>query len=365
MPKKIPFSQVVTALLDNNAIFPPQYLQRFNDLDKADLKALATTWPKIEPSRRRALLEDLEDLTDADTLMLIDDVAQLGLEDPEAGVRVVAIRILWESADLNLVPYLLRTLEKDPSPEVRCEAASALGNFIYLGELEEINAKVHHQIEDHLLKVTQGEDVPAVRQRALEALGFSSRDEVHALIQKAYDSREADWMASALFAMGRTYDQTWEPAVRREMRSPSAKVQLEAVRAAGELNLEPARRALLDMLEDEGTDSEIRGAAIWSLSQIGGEEVRETLETMLEETDDEEEVELLETALENLSLTEQVQPAMDFFNIDLDNKDHYTGVVDLEKEPEAVDDEDLLEETDLDENDEDTDQEDARDDALD
>lgn len=365
MPKKIPFNQVIAALLDNSAIFPPQYLQRFSDLEKGELKALATALPQVEPSRRRALLEDLEDLADSDTLMLIDSVAQLGLADPEPGVRVVAIRILWESADLKLVPYLLGALEKDPSPEVRAEAASALGNYIYLGELEEINAKIHHQIEDHLLLVTQGNDVVTVRQRALEALGFSSREEIPALIQKAYDSREPDWMASALFAMGRSYNPVWEPAVRREMRSPNAKVQIEAVRAAGELNIENARRALLDMLEDEGTDSEIRAAAIWSLSQIGGEEVRETLETLLEETDDEEEIELVETALENLSLTEQVQPAMDFLNIDLDNKEHYTGVVDLENEPEDDEDENILDVDGLDEDKESSDKSDARDDTLD
>jgi HEAT repeat protein len=333
MPKKIPFNQLVAALLDNNTVFPPQYLRRFNDLEKSEIKTLAAAWPKINPTRRRTLLEDLEELVDADPLILIDaDLAKLGLEDPEPGVRQVAIRIMWENPDLSLVPFLLSTVEKDPSPEVRAEAASSLGNYIYLGELEEINAKIHHQIEDMLLKVTQGSDTPLVRQRALEALGFSSREEVHVLIQKAYDSRDAEWTSSALFAMGRSYNPVWEPAVRREMRSPHAKVQLEAVRAAGELNLENARRALLDLLEDESTDSEIRAATIWSLSQIGGEEVRETLEKLQEEIDDEEELELLETALENLTLTEQVQPALDFFNIDLANKDHYTGIVDLEKE---------------------------------
>jgi HEAT repeat protein len=172
--------------------------------------------------------------------------------------------------------------------------------------------------------------------------------------------------------MGRTFNPEWEPAVRREMRSPHAKVQLEAVRAAGELNLDNARRALLDMLEDEGSDSEIRAAAIWSLSQIGGETVRDTLEKLQQETDDEEELELLEVALENLELTDQVKPAMDFLNIDLANKDHYTGIVDLEKEPPEA--EPILDNFDIDENEDDPeeddfeeeeDQDEARDDRLD
>ena len=65
-------------------------------------------------------------------------------------------------------------------------------------------------------------------------------------------------------------------------------------------------RGPLGALEEEAQDSEIRAAIFWSLSKIGGEEVRETLETILEETEDEEEVEILEEALDNLSFTEDV-----------------------------------------------------------
>ena len=264
MPKKILFDQVVTALLDNNAIFPPQYLHRFSDLVEDEIAALSLAWPQIDPSRRRALLDDLEELASSDTLMLFDAVARVGLNDGEAAVRAAAIRMLWESGDTKLAPILLSALEKDSATEVRAEAASSLGHFIYLGELEEINSKVHHTVEAALLKAAQGSEEDLVRRKALESLGFSSRSEGAPLIQKAYDSRDPEWMASALFAMGRSYDPVWEPAVRRELRSPEAKVQLEAVRAAGELNLESARRAILDLLEDESTDSEIRAASIWS-----------------------------------------------------------------------------------------------------
>lgn len=335
MVKKPPFKQVLSALLDRSAVFPANYLYRFSDLSKDEQQALRGIWEQIESSRRRALLEDLDELADNDTLQDFESVARIGLEDADPGVRAQAIQMFWDIAELDLVPYLLKTVMRDPAVEVRAAAASGLGHFVYQGELEEIPEKTHHEIEDALLAVYSGSDETIVRRRALEALGFSSRSEVPALIREAYKAADPDWVVSALYAMGRSYDQSWDSLVRREMRSPNASIQLEAVRAAGELSLDSTRRILLDLLEDEGSDADLRAAAIWSLSQIGGEEVRETLEKLQEEAEDDEELELLEQALDNLALTEQIQPQMDFFNIDLADKSHYTRVVNLENEAES------------------------------
>ena len=335
MPKKVPFKQVLAALLDQNAIFPAVFLNRFTDLEERELTELEKIWPRIEPSRRRALLEDLEEQSDSDTLLFFDEVAFIALDDPEAPVRAQAIRMLNETADVDLIPFLTKTLTADPNPEVRAAAATCLGQFIYQGELEEIPAHLHHQIEDVLLQVMAGTGEILVRRRALESLGFSSRPEVPALIRTAYNAKDPDWVVSSLFAMGRSFDKVWEASVRREMRSPNASIQLEAVRSAGELNLESTRRILLDLVEDEGSDSEVSAAAIWSISQIGGEETRDTLNKLLEESEDEEEIELLEAALDNLTLTEDIQPHLDLLNIDLADQAHYTQIVDLEKEDQT------------------------------
>lgn len=304
--KNITIQQVVNALLDENNLFPPHYLRRFSDLEGPELAEVRRVWPQVTAQRRFLLLGDLEDLAEVDTLVSFDSLAQMALKDEDARVRAVAIRLLWESDDPRIAKELMALLEKDPSPDVRAAAATGLGTFVYQGELEELPADLHHRIEDRLLGVVQGQDEALVRRRALESLGFSGRSEVPGLIRKAYDSGDVDWMVSALFAMGRSADNAWDADVKRMLRHPKAEVQFEAVRAAGELSIETSRRVLLDLLEEEAQDADIRAAAIWSLSQIGGEQVRETLETLLEETEDEEEAELLENALDNLSFTEDV-----------------------------------------------------------
>lgn len=302
--KNIPIQQVLTALLDDQHVFPPAYLHHFSDLEGRDLEAVRSVWPQASARRRFTLLEDLEDLSEADTLVSFTAIARLALEDVDARVRTVAIRMLWEADDISLADVFLRMLEQDESAEVRAAAASALGVFVYEGELEEIPQDIFHRVESRLIAVVNSQEEDLVRRRALESLGYSSHSEVPALIRNAFTSGSTDWSASALFAMGRSADSSWEPDVIRMLQSPKADIQLEAVRAAGALGIARSRRILLDLLEEEAQDSEIREAVIWSLSQIGGDEVRETLEELLENTDDDEEAEILEDALDNLSFTE-------------------------------------------------------------
>jgi HEAT repeat protein len=197
-------------------------------------------------------------------------------------------------------------LTRDSNVAVRAEAASMLGIFVQLGEFDDIPDDVHHQIEDVLLDVLNSEDDPVVRRRALEALGFSSRDEVPVLIESAFNRQDPDWQASAIFAMGRSNDERWADHVLRMLASEFQRVRLAAVQAAGELSLKLARPLLLRLLDDE-VDEAIAGAAIWSLSQIGGEDVRIYLQNLLDNVeDDDEQVAFLEEALDNLSFTEDL-----------------------------------------------------------
>ena len=274
-PQDIPIQQVVDALLDELTPFPPRFLARFSDLEGADLGSVAETWPRVNPNRRIALLDDLEEIAEKDTLVDFDNFSRSVLDDSEAGVRSRAIALLWENESLDLVTRYIELMQHDPSPEVRAAAASGLGKYIYLGEIEELQPDLLRQVEEHLIQTVRGSDDTLVRRRALESLGFSSREEVPVLIQKAYDTNEPDWLAGALFAMGRSYDQRWEKDVKRMLGHPKAIVQLEAVRASGELELASTQRSLMDLLEEEAQDVEIRFAVIWALSQIGGDGIRE------------------------------------------------------------------------------------------
>ena len=302
---KNPFQSVIEALLDTSNPFPKKYLNLFSDMDFISLKLLLADWPRISLSRKRTLLNELDRLLDDDTIVSFDDFARALLDDPDGSVRAGAIRLLAECEDAKLIPIYEKIIASDPEPEARAEAAKTLNLFIDLGELEEIPEAALHSAENALLAAAH-DDNADVRRRAVESLGYSSREEVPALIEAAIQRQDPDWQATALIAMGRSSDERWSEHVVRMMLSDDRNLRLEATRAAGELMLPDARLPLLRVLEEED-DPEIFSAIIWSLSQIGGEDVRTYLENLIDQTEDEEVVEFIEDALANLAFTEDLE----------------------------------------------------------
>jgi hypothetical protein len=57
----------------------------------------------------------------------------------------------------------------------------------------------------------------------------------------------------------------------------------------------------------EEEDATILSAVIWSLSQIGGEDVRTYLENLLDQLEDDDQITFLEEALDNLAFTEDLE----------------------------------------------------------
>jgi HEAT repeat protein len=304
MPKStiVPIKKIIEALLNVDVPFPPQLLYRLSDISPDDLELIKASWLKISLRRRQALVEDIEQLGENDPLLCFDAFCRFALSDEDPQVRQLAVRTLWDYEDRDLADRFVQLMDKDSSSDVRAAAASGLGKFVYLGEIEEIPEKKLHRIVDHLLKICKGSDTSLVRRRALESLGYSCRDEVPPLIENAYYSGNDEWLSSALFAMGRSANENWKTLVQTMIDNDSPPVRLEAVRAAGELELKLCTDQIIERLNDP--DEDVRSAAIWSLSQIGGEGVQELLEELCEDTDDEEELEYLEAALDNLTFTQ-------------------------------------------------------------
>lgn len=296
----IHFSEALSALGDMSAPYPVRFLRSYSDLSPKKLRDLMSIWPSIRLERRVGLLEDLEAVMEKDTLVNFDDLAKTLLSDPEPVIRIPALRLLWECEDAAIIPDLIDISVKDSDELARATAASLLGKFVLLGELDAIKHNVKDLIPSHLVKMVLGSDKDTVKQRALESLGYSGNPDVPELIRNAFLSNDTRWVTSALCAMGRSADDAWAPQVESMLTSPDPEVQFEAIRAAGELELSGAREQLLALLDEDIEDEEIRLALIWALSQIGGDEVKEKLDELLENAASEEEIEWIEKAMENL-----------------------------------------------------------------
>ena len=173
MPASHDFVQFLDQLRDLAQPLATKDLYRFSDLNKADLAALEAAWPEMPLERRRSLMQDLGEISEANFEVQFDAVYRLGLEDADAGVRAAAVANLWESEEPALIVPFLDLMQHDADEAVRAAAASALGRFVYLGEVDDLPKPQARRIEDALLSVINGPDSLAVRRRALEAVSFS------------------------------------------------------------------------------------------------------------------------------------------------------------------------------------------------
>ncbi len=327
-PEKVaPFGEVISALLDMEATFPPKLLYRLSDLEGSELEQMAETWPQIPSVRRQRLLEDLESLADGNYLVDFDEVFKLGLQDTTPHCRLISIRGLWENEEPALGKVFMQILQTDPDNDVRAQAASGLGKYIYLGEMEEIKESLYEEIKNLLIETVSGSQPEAIRRKALEAVGFATDHRVSALIEEAYSKNREDWLLSAMIAIGRSAHNQWVPQVIENLSHESSQIRLEAAQAAGLLAAQETVPHLLQMIDDPEDD--VRQAAIWSLSEIGGMDARAALEELLKISKDEEEMDFLEEALDNLDVSDAALE-FDFLNLSEEDLELMIGEEDEE-----------------------------------
>ncbi|MFQ6019413.1 MAG: HEAT repeat domain-containing protein, partial [Dehalococcoidia bacterium] len=236
-----------------------------------------TVWRAIDARRRRQVVGQLVDLAEDNVDLNFDVVFLVCLEDSDSQVRLNAVRGLWEYESSDLIPHLLRLLERDDDVRVRAEAALALGRFVLLSEYGNLRPHYFQQIEAALGRIladrSQAEDV---RARALEAIGAcSSRPWVSRAILEAYENGAHRLKVSAIHAMGRSCEARWLPILFGELSSDDTEARYEGVVACGSIGDDTAVPHVVPLLRDE--DPEVRTAAIAALGEIGGPEARSHL----------------------------------------------------------------------------------------
>lgn len=300
------FQSILDHLLDSKKDIPSGHLSYYSDLDPKSLRLFLDVWSSVPQNRKLLLLDSLIAHLDDETIVSYEDIGKALLTDPDAEVRTRALGLLVESNDPRLVDSLLNIFLNDSDLAPRLKAALLLGEFVLLGELEELDEARQRKIEDALISVIRSEANPALRRQAVEAFGYSGRDEAVAILESAYEREDPLWVASALRAMGRSHDNHWNDSVVSKLLDDDPRIRFAAAEAAGNLNIEEASPIMLQMLEDEEEDDDVTLAAIWALSQIGGEDARAYILSLLESTEDEEATEFLEGALENLDFNEEM-----------------------------------------------------------
>jgi HEAT repeat protein len=248
---------------------------------------------------------------------------QTYLSDPAPEVRILAIQGLWDYPAPELIDPLIDIAQRDPDQQVRIRAITTLGRYVYEGEMadydydwgeleaiireDELPEESYRRVVAFLLDIARDPSAPLdARRFSIEALGFSTQPDVVDLVEQVYHEPHVEMKASALFAMGRSGLARWERYVLAELDSPAPQVQLDAVRAAGELFLDEAAPALLTLARS-ATDQNLRHEAIWALGHMTAFEVWQFLDDITQDPMEDEETRLLaEAALDEFEMLQEM-----------------------------------------------------------
>ncbi len=255
-------------------------LQHLDALESEQVETFRSAWPEIDPGRRRQVIHQLVALTEDNADLNFDAVFFAVMEDGDAAIRSDAVRGLWEYEQHDLIPPLLRLLERDEEAEVRAEAALALGRYVLLSALGNLQERQGQKVEQGLRRTIEDAlEVEEVRARALEAIGASSRPWVSEAIEGAYGGEEVRMKVSALHAMGRSCEPRWLPMLIDVLADDDPEIRYEAATALGSLADRKAVAHLDSVLHD--SDPVVQEAAILALGQIGGSEAKVLLRPLL------------------------------------------------------------------------------------
>jgi HEAT repeat protein len=280
------FEELLKMMRDTQTPLSISSLYGLSDLTRAETQLFREVWSFLDARRRQWIIQSLADIAETSFEVNFDPIFRLCLNDEDEVVRSRAIEGLWEDEDLTLAGLLVRLLRDDPSESVRVAAATSLGRFVLLGELEKIEAAPAMMVENALLgAIYDPHETLEVRRRAVESIAYSGQAHVRDIIEVAYCDDEEKMRISAVFAMGRSADLIWREMVIAELDNPNPEMRYEAARACGELEASAALPDLIDRIEAD-PDPEVQEMAIWALGRIGGKEARRVLEACCESEDE-------------------------------------------------------------------------------
>jgi HEAT repeat protein len=311
-------------------------LTRMSSVDIADdaadwvrAKAFTQALSAEVPELRMAAANALGDIGEAEIMPKL--VGRF--EDPDPRVRARAARACGEIDDARAVEPLTGLLG-DPKAAVRREAAEALGRIgnrqalqallgMYTDDNERVRriavagfGKFENDRPIEALSDALGDRSAAVRQAAvyslIELLSNVPTEQSHELRETVLEELSAREDGTVVKPLIEVLTESTQPAQRRnsawllgqvaggEGDRAVVKALIDALGdddgmtrqfAATSLTTiggDYAERALLDVAEDEQTDSEERAQAVFALGKVGGEEARRRLDALLDKTEDEQ-----------------------------------------------------------------------------
>lgn len=220
----------------------------------------------------------------------------LGDDAAHESDRLLAVEMAGDLVVMNddLAEALLAIVHNSTAAEaLRATAAISLGPILEHFDLEgfddpedvSLSDRVIRAIRESLRRVFQDAEIPKeVRRRALEA-SVRAREDWHAgSVRAAYHDGDTDWRLTAVFCM--RFVAGFEDEIMQVLESDDAELQLQAVTAAGNFEVDAAWPYIRALVRSEETEKPLLLAAIDATTNIRPEMAFEILAPLTDLEDD-------------------------------------------------------------------------------
>jgi hypothetical protein len=297
---KPPIFRDALGILHSNKNLARSVLQAFNDLDDVQIAQLKKTWTTLSPERRILFASKLRDLNEEEFEFDFRTIFYFLLTDEIDEVRLASVEGLYDDTHIRLIDPYVTMLREDPSTYVRAAVATALGNFMMLGELEEIPQRRRDQVYSALMgAIAFTPHNSVLYARLIESIGYVTNEETVRLIREAAASENETLRLSALSAIANSNDAMYQDIARANLHSDSVEIRLEAVRACGSIEAAEAIPELAKLISDPELD--VRLSAIEALLEIGTDDAKAALR-LASHSKDQDVASAAEDALDELDL---------------------------------------------------------------
>jgi hypothetical protein len=224
----------------------------------------------------------------------------------KASDRLIAAELAGDSTVINddLAGALLAIVgDAGEREQLRARAAISFGSALEQASIDEfeepddvpITERMYHNIQDSLQKLYFDPSTPKeVRRRILEASVRAPETWHQDAIAQAYSSGDKKWMLTAVFAM--RWVRGFDKEILAALESADPDIHYEAVRAAGNWELDAAWSHVVELLNDPDTPKPLLLAAIGAVGCIRPAEAGMML-VDLADSDDEDIAEAAEEAM--------------------------------------------------------------------
>lgn len=240
-------------------------------------------------------------------------IAELGLDDENGDIRAASIRLLGFEDSREIGRKLLDSASNDPEPKVRIAAIDILGQYMMEAEFGERIPVSPKALNETLDKLIDDED-PDIRLAAMVAYAVSENSRVKDMISSCFEENQREGLIAALNAARISLSGDWNRTVLKHIRHSDEDVSLEAIRAAGALQLREALPALYEILSRfDRISTDLLLTVTNAIAEIGDEGSLDVLEILGEAAVDMdgEITDAIDDCIDTLNMAVEMGPAFE------------------------------------------------------